>query len=260
MSIGTDDRATRPSEDALRQRYDAVREGIAAAAERSGRRAEDVILVAVTRTASIDQIRQLVSWGHMDLGEDRVQPMAQHGAQLDEFLQRHREFPSARHGDVPDQIRWHMIGHLQRNKARKIIERVRLVHSLDSLRLAEELQAIAASRLQSPLEILVQVNVGGGRQKAGIAPAAVAHLIDQLDTMFNLRARGLMCPSPGVEDPEDARPVFTRCRELFDDIRRAGIAGDRFDILSMGTSRDYETAIECGANVVRVGRAIFGEG
>jgi pyridoxal phosphate enzyme (YggS family) len=259
MAIGTDDRATRPVGDALRQRYDAVRQRLADAAERSGRRPEEIILVAVTRDASIDQIRRLVAWGHMDLGEDRVQAMAQHAAQLEEFLERHREFPSASHGAVPARIRWHMIGHLQRNRARKIVERVRLVHTLDSLRLAEELQAVAASRLDTPLEVLVQVNVADGRHKSGIAPAAVPHLIDQLDTMFNLRARGLMCLAPPADDPETSRPVFTRCQELFDDIRRTGVAGDRFDILSMGTSLDFDVAVECGANIVRVGRAIFGE-
>jgi PLP dependent protein len=103
------------------------------------------------------------------------------------------------------------------------------------------------------------VNVSGEKSKHGVAPAAARHLIEQMDTMINVRVRGLMCMAPLVDDPEKARPVFQRGRELFEDIARWRPAGDRFDILSMGMSNDYEIAIECGANMVRIGTAIFGE-
>ena len=132
-----------PAENSLKARYEAVQTRIAEAAARVGRRAENVILVAVTKHASIDQIRQLLALGHLDLGENRVQVLGQHMAQVEEYLKRHRELPSARHGaDVPELVRWHLIGHLQRNKVRKVVGAVRLVQSIDSLRLAEEIQTV----------------------------------------------------------------------------------------------------------------------
>jgi pyridoxal phosphate enzyme (YggS family) len=255
----TRERDTMPTEDSLKERYDAVRARIDAAAQRAGRRGEDVILVAVTKNASIEQIRRLVAMGHVDLGENRVQALSQHAAQVEEYLQRQHELRTSGHAKLPRRVRWHMIGHLQRNKVRKVLGMVRLIHSVDSLRLAEEIQAAAPSRVDEPVEVLVQVNVAGEKQKFGIAPAAAMHLIEQIDTMFNLRVRGLMCLAPFVEDPEEARPVFQRCRELYNDIRRDGVGGERFDILSMGMTNDFEVAVECGANIVRIGTAIFGE-
>jgi len=258
MSTVTTEPDTTPKEDSLKARYEAVKERVAAAAIRSGRRAEDIILVAVTKEASIDQIRELIALGHVDLGENRTQTLAQHAAQVEEFLQRHRELRSARNAGLPESVRWHMIGHLQRNKVRKAVSLVRLIHSVDSLRLAEEIQPAAAALLEQPCEVLIQVNVAGEKQKTGIAPAATRHLIEQVDTMFNVRVRGLMCMAPVVEDPALARPVFESAHELFEDVRSTGVVGERFNILSMGMSEDFEVAIESGANVVRVGRAIFG--
>lgn len=241
----------------LKQRYEAVRERIAEAATRSGRNPRDVVLTAVTKNASIDQIRELLELGHTDFGENRVQALVHRAGQIDEFLQRHRQLHTSREVNIPDQLRWHMIGHLQRNKVRKVVSLVRLIHSVDSLRLAEEIQ-VAASRRVEPVEVLIQVNTSGEKAKFGIAPAAAGHLIEQIDTMMSLRPRGLMCIAPLVESPEEARPTFQRCRELFEDIRRQGVGGDHFDILSMGMTNDFEVAIECGANIVRVGTAIFG--
>jgi pyridoxal phosphate enzyme (YggS family) len=150
-----------------------------------------------------------------------------------------------------------MIGSLQRNKVRKAMDVSRLVHSMDSLRLAEEMQA-AASRRTTPMEVLVEVNVSGEASKSGIAPPAVRHMLDQMDTMVNLKVRGLMCMAPLSGGQDEARRTFERCKELFDDCRRSGSGGDRFDILSMGMSGDFEVAIECGANLVRVGGAVIG--
>lgn len=241
----------------LKERYDDVRSRMDAASKRSKLRGGEVILVAVTKYASIDQIRELISLGHVDFGENRVQNLIQRHAQVEEYLQRRNELGRGRTGDLPKQIRWHMIGTLQRNKVRKVIPLVRLIHSVDSLRLAEEIQ-VAATRRDEPIEMLIQVNTSGERSKHGVAPAAVRHLIDQIDTMMNMRVRGLMCMAPESEDPTESRPYFQLARELFEDIRRIGVGGDRFDILSMGMSNDFEVAIECGANVVRVGTAIFG--
>ncbi len=241
----------------LKERYDAVRERIAAASARAERRPQDVLLCVVTKFAAMDQIRQLLELGHRDFAENRVQSLIQRSAQIDEFIERHRQLPGSREVRVPEKPRWHMIGHVQRNKVRKVVQLVRLIHSVDSLRLAEEVQT-AASRREEPVEVLVQVNTSGEKSKSGVAPAAAMHVVDQIDTMVNLRARGLMCMAPLTDDPELSRPCFERLYELFDEIKTAAGKGSHFDIVSMGMSNDFEVAIECGANIVRVGSAIFG--
>lgn len=255
-----DDAAARGMDDGLTldQRYDLVRQRIANAAARTGRATREIILVAVTKNASVDQIRHLIELGHEDFGENRVQNLEKRMAVIDEFLRRHRELGSTRDGvHIPERVRWHMIGHLQRNKVRRIAGRVRLIQSVDSLRLVEELHAIAV-RLEEPIEVLVQVNVSGEGQKYGLAPAAAKHLVDQIDTMVGLRARGLMCMAPLSDNPEDSRPVFDRGREIYEDIKRSGAGGASFDLLSMGMSSDFEVGIDCGSNLVRIGAAIFG--
>jgi pyridoxal phosphate enzyme (YggS family) len=243
----------------LKQRYEQVKQRIAEAAARAGRRAGDIVLVAVTKNASVDEIRQLVELGHVDFGENRVQNLVQRAAQINEYLSRQQQLRTERGRRPQADIRWHMIGHLQRNKVRKVLNSVRLIHSVDSLRLAEEIQ-IGAARFEQPVEVLVQVNTSGEKSKFGCAPAAVRHLLDQIDTMLNLRARGMMCMAPQSERPEDSRLTFQRCRELFDDLRAEGVGGERFNLLSMGMSSDFEVGIECGSNIVRIGTAIFGEG
>jgi pyridoxal phosphate enzyme (YggS family) len=248
-----------PAETTLKERYESVKQRIAAAAQRAGVRPEGIVLVAGTKYAAIDQVRQLLEMGHIDLGENQVQSLLQRAAQIDEFLQRHRQLSlgQSKTSPIPRQVRWHMIGHLQRNKVRKLLGVARLIHSVDSLRLAEEIHN-AAVRLEEPVEVLIEVNVAGEKSKFGIAPAAARHLLDQIDTMMSLRPRGLMCMAPLSEDAEQSRVVFDRCRELFEDLRKTGAGGERFDILSMGMSQDFEVGIECGANMVRVGTAIFG--
>lgn len=242
----------------IRERYDEVKSRVAAAAQKSGRRASDIVLVAVTKTASMDQIREVIGLGQVDLGENRVQQLQQRAAQIEEFLTRRRELGTANAAKLPQQVRWHMIGTLQRNKIKKAIELVRLIHSVDNLRLAEDLQ-LAAERREKPVEVLIEVNVAEESSKHGIAPAAARHLVDMVDTMLSLKPRGLMVMAPNTGDADTLRRVFTRARELFEEIRRIGVGGDRFDILSMGMSNDYEIAIECGSNMVRVGSAIFGK-
>ena len=235
-------------------RYDEVKERIAAAASRSGRNLESIYLVAVTKNATPAQVRVLHRKGHCDFGESRMQHFVRMASQIDDFRSRQRELQGDL--DLPESIRWHFIGHLQRNKVRRVLGTARLVHSIDSLKLAEEVHAVHQGDAPAA-EILVQVNVSGERGKFGVAPAAAAHLVDQVRTMLGVRVRGLMCMAPLSEDADAARPVFTRARELFDDIRKS--TGERsFDLLSMGMSNDYEVAIECGANIVRVGTAIFG--
>ncbi len=241
----------------LQGRYEAVRRRIDQSAKRSGRRSEDIILVAVTKHASFDQIRDLVELGHIDLGENRMQNLVQRAAQVEEYLSRLHQLGAGKKSDVPKEVRWHMIGTLQRNKVRKLLPLVRLIHSIDSMRLAEEIQ-IAAGRRDEVVEVLLQVNTSSDKKKNGIAPAAARHVIEQIDTMVNIKVRGLMCMAPNVEDPEEVRPVFIRSQELFSDISTEGAVDEKFNILSMGMSNDFEVAIECGSNLVRIGTEIFG--
>ncbi|MBC8522936.1 YggS family pyridoxal phosphate-dependent enzyme [PVC group bacterium] len=239
----------------IKERYELVQKRIADAAIRSKRKPEEVHLVAVTKFASMDEVRQLLELGHVDFGENRVQHFSQLAAQVQEHIDRRREI-----GELlqPNPVRWHFIGHLQRNKCRKVLPLSRLLHSLDSLRLAEEIQD-SAERQNLSIEVLIQVNVSGDRHKHGVAPAAVSHILDQIDTMPNIVPRGMMCMAPLVENPEDSRPTFLRCREIFEETQVGTNEESQFNVLSMGMSSDFEIAIECGANIVRVGTALFGE-
>jgi len=239
-------------------------DSIGEAAARSGRRAENVLMVAVTKNASPDQIRTLVETGQIDLGENRVQQLTQRVAALDEFLKRRRALGGAatRTGgtgaNLPEHVRWHMIGTVQRNKVKQVAPVVQLIHSVDSLRLAEELHSYAV-RTDMTIDILIQVNYSGESTKHGVAAPAVIHLAEQIDSMVHLRLRGLMTMAPLSDDPEDSRPTFARTAELFHEIRATEIARGDLTVLSMGMTNDYEIAIEEGANLVRIGRALFGE-
>lgn len=264
----------------LSDRYAAVRARVADAARRAGRTEQDIILVAVTKNADPTQIRVLLEAGHRDLGENRLPTLLQHVAVVDEYLDRLRVLsgtrdarerasaellgdPSRGHaatvaapGIAP--VRWHMIGHVQRNKAKKVVECCRLVHSVDSLRLAEEIQTVALRR-DSIADVLIQVNCSGEDQKSGCPPAAAAALAEQIDTMVNVRVRGLMTMAAADAAESELRATFARCRHLYEDIVPRRLAGGKFNLLSMGMSSDFEIAIEEGANIVRVGSAIFGD-
>lgn len=239
----------------IKDRYETVLQRIAQAAQRVGKDPSRIHLVAVTKYASVDEVRQLVDLGHVDFGENRLQHFTQLVAQMEEYVVRRKELGEP---DLKHPVRWHFIGHLQRNKCRRVLPMTRLIHSLDSLRLAEEIQEIAQKRDQV-VEILLQVNISGERQKLGIAPAACEYLLEQLTTMPNIKPRGMMCMTPLTEDPEESRAVFTRCYELYEEMQLSNCSEDEFNILSMGMSNDFEVAIECGANIVRVGTALFGQ-
>ena len=239
----------------IQDRYEQVKARIAQASSNSGRDANDIHLIAVTKKASVEDVRQLIDLGHADFGESRVQHLTQIEAQINEFIARRKELGEP---DLATPIRWHFIGHLQRNKCRRVVQLTRLIHSVDSLRLAEELQEIAAKK-NIIVEVLLQANISRERQKKGIAPAAVGYLLEQMSTMPNVTPRGMMCMAPSCDDPEESRPVFQRCSELFSEMQKTPHCGGAFNILSMGMSSDFEVAIECGANIVRVGSALFGE-
>lgn len=222
-------------------RLSEVRERIRSAASAAGRDPKTVKLLAVSKKQPTRAIREAYAEGQRDFGESYAQELATKAEELRSLTE----------------IRWHMIGHLQRNKARKVVDCVRLIQSVDSLRLAEELQQILRKG-ERRIDVLLQVNVSGEDAKSGCLLPAVPAMVDQLDSMYNLRLRGLMTMAPFSENPEDARPHFARCRELFEEIRSSGVGEGAFNLLSMGMSGDFEVGIEEGANIVRVGSAIFG--
>jgi pyridoxal phosphate enzyme (YggS family) len=215
-----------------------VRARIAEAALRCGRHPEDVALVGVTKTVGVDRIRELVACGVRALGENRVQEAR------------------GKVGAVPG-VSWHLVGSLQRNKVKEALRLFEVIHSVDSLGLAEELsrrsvEAGAGRRV----DVLLQVNISGEPQKHGVAPEETAALAAAAVRLPGLRVRGLMGMAPLVADPEAARPYFRRLRELRDRVREA-VADAGINDLSMGMTDDFEVAIEEGATVVRIGRALF---
>lgn len=217
-----------------------VRERIAAAAMRAGRNPDEVTLVAVTKGVGLDRVLEAVASGVTHIGENRVQ-------------EAEAKFPH-----LPPGVVRHMVGHLQRNKAKIAVRLFDLIHSLDSLRLAEELnrRALEAGRI---MDVLVQVNVSGEPTKYGVSPEEVEALVKNMASLPGLRLRGLMTIAPIVEDPEQARPYFRRLRQLGDVILSAAndLKLERLE-LSMGMTDDFEVAVEEGATIVRIGRAIFG--
>jgi PLP dependent protein len=267
---------THPQPATLAERFALTKSRIESAAKIAGRSSSGIVLVAVTKYAAPEQIREVIALGQRDLAENKVQQLQQRLGMLEEWQARARMLPSlakeiaggsvsggVASGGGVGAVRWHMIGHLQRNKVKKVLDQVRLIHSVDSLRLAEEIQAAAAKR-EEPAEVLVQVNCSGEESKYGCPLAAAVHIVEQIETMVMVRVRGLMTMAPDVREGSakggeaDVRRTFSRCRELFEEIRRQNPGDGRFNILSMGMSHDFELAIEEGANLVRVGSAIFG--
>ena len=231
-----------------------VKDRIAAACAKAGREPAEVTLVAVTKNAAPEQVRQIIQLGVGDLGESRVQPLAQRIAQINEFYQRRKAQADT---ILPPRLRWHMIGHLQRNKVKAVLPLVDLIHSLDSLRLAEELDT-QAGKAGRRVSVLLQVNAGEERSKFGVAVGAAVHLAEQIASMEHLSLVGLMTMAPFTNDMDKARFVFGRTRELFEEMRWHKIGGAAFRHLSMGMSNDFEPAIVEGATLVRIGSALFG--
>ena len=238
----------------LADKLEQVRERISVAAGKAKRDPAEITLVAVTKTAAPEQIREALQLGVQDLGESRVQVLTQRAAQLNEFLARR-----AAHGDggFPEKARWHLIGHLQRNKVKPVLPLVSLIHSVDSLRLAEELDTQAA-KLDKRVPLLLQVNASEEPQKFGVAVGAAVHLAEQIDSMPNLQLVGLMTMAPLDAAEFVLRQCFSRTREIFEEMRWHKIGGAGLRHLSMGMSNDFEMAIQEGATMVRIGTALFG--
>jgi pyridoxal phosphate enzyme (YggS family) len=240
----------------LSEKLEEVRGRIAAAAAKAKREPSEVTLIAVTKTAAPEQIREVVQLGVTDLGESRVQVLTQRAAQMAEHLQRRMTHGGEAGASAP-KVRWHMIGHLQRNKVKPVLPLVGLIHSIDSLRLAEEIDAQAA-KLNRRMPVLMQVNAGEEPQKFGVAVGAAVHLAEQIDSMPNLQLIGLMTMAPLEASEGKVRQAFSRTREIFEELRWHKIGGTAMRHLSMGMSNDFETAIAEGATMVRIGSLLFG--
>ena len=220
----------------------AVRARVAGAAQRVGRDPADVTIVAVTKSHPLDAVRLAAANGLVDVGENRVQ----------EAIEKQDAWPEA-------PVRWHLIGHLQRNKARAAVGRFVLVHSLDSIRLADALELAAAAKGISQ-DVLVEVNVAEEPQKSGVMPGEAEALVRHAAALPHLKLKGLMTIAPFTDDEATLRCVFRKLREARDRLQRATDPGSRAPWhLSMGMSNDFEIAIEEGSTMVRLGTVLFGE-
>jgi pyridoxal phosphate enzyme (YggS family) len=226
----------------LRGRLTGVRKQVEQAAKRAGREPEEITLIAVSKTHPTPVLREAILAGAYDLGENRVQEAESKILEIG----RHR-------------IRWHLIGHLQSNKARKAVKLFDVIHSVDSIDLAQRLNRVCEESDRRELPILIQVDLAGEKTKSGIREENLEELISEIKTLSRLRLIGLMILPPYFEDTEKVRPFFRRLRELRDELKKQNAFANARGELSMGMSHDFEIAIEEGATFVRVGTAIFGE-
>jgi pyridoxal phosphate enzyme (YggS family) len=225
-----------------------VRQRIAEAARRSGRTSDAVTLVAVTKYVSLDILRELIAAGCHDLGEARPQELRKKAAALSELAENQT-------GNRPP-VRWHLIGHLQRNKVEATLPLVSLVHSADSLRLLEAIEVSAAGQRRCA-EVLLEINVSGDETKRGFSPAEVAGLLPRVATLAHVSVHGLMCMAAREGDDTVARQNFATLRKLRDQLETQRPENISLTELSMGMSGDFEIAIEQGATIVRVGSALY---
>ena len=223
----------------LRDNFEEVEKRIEAACARSGRNRSEVTLIAVSKTKPVEMIREIYDLNQRDFGENKVQELT---GKIDV---------------LPEDIRWHLIGHLQHNKVKYIAGRVCLIHSVDSLRLAETISK-EAGKHGCTIPILIEVNVAGEESKFGVSVEETLPLVEAAAQLPGIEIRGLMTIAPYVTDPEENRPVFKKLRELSVDIAAKNINNVTMSVLSMGMTGDYEVAIEEGATLVRVGTGIFG--
>lgn len=233
------------------ERLKRIKDTISSSCARAGRDPSEVTLVVVTKSATFEDVQQVIHLGVTDLGENRVQQLKKVCAQVDEVLRGPGGDPA-----LLKKIRWHMIGHLQRNKVRQVLPIAVLIHSVDTLRLAEEINT-AAARLDLHPKVLLQVNTSDEPQKYGVPVGAAMHLAEQIETLPNVRIAGLMTMAPLTHNKDIVRSCFVRARELFIEMRGEKVVGPRFTELSMGMSSDYEIAVEEGATILRIGSAIF---
>jgi len=226
----------------IKNNLEKINEKIKKAALRANRNPEDIKLVAVTKTATIEQIKEAISVGVKIIGENKVQ----------EAKEKYQVLSA----DIAD-TEWHLVGHLQTNKVKYAIEIFDLIHSVDSIKLADKIDK-RSLQFGMMTNILVEVNVSGEETKYGIKPEEVEPFLKEISEFSGIKVRGLMTIAPIAEDKEEVRPYFRKLRELSEKIENKNIKNVKMDYLSMGMTDDFEVAIEEGANMVRIGRGIFG--
>ena len=224
----------------LKENLANVEKNIEQACRNAGRSRDEVTLIAVSKTKPVEMLQEIYDENIRDFGENKVQELCSKMEQL------------------PSDIRWHMIGHLQRNKVKYIVGKVELIHSVDTYRLAEEIN-IQAKKQNVIVPILVEVNIAHEESKFGISAEDAILLVEEISKLENIRIKGLMTIAPYVENPEDNRLYFRKIKQLSVDITNKNIDNVFMEILSMGMTGDYMVAIEEGATMVRVGTGIFGE-
>ena len=224
----------------IKENLSYVEEKIAKACARVGRKREEVTLIAVSKTKPVECIKEAMEYGIVDFGENKVQEIVE------------------KYETILEPLNWHMIGHLQRNKVKYIVDKVVLIHSVDSLRLAEQINE-EAKKKNVIAKILIEVNMAGEESKFGVKPEETLSLIEQIALLTNVKIMGLMTIAPYVENGEENRVYFQKMRKLNIDIKSKNIDNVCMDVLSMGMTGDYEVAVEEGATMVRVGTGIFGE-
>lgn len=224
----------------IKENIDAVLEKVAAAAKRSGRDPRDITVIGVSKTVDAQRAREAVLGGLDSLGENRVQELVSKYEQMQDL-----------------NVKWHMIGHLQKNKVKYIIDKVRLIHSVESLELAEEINK-RASRQNLTAHILIELNIGQEESKFGIDEDTVYDFVGSLEQFDNIKVLGLMTVAPYSENTEDVRWVFRKMKEIYERISSMNLKNTEMKYLSMGMTNDFEIAIEEGSNMVRIGTAVFG--
>ena len=224
----------------ISEQLQTVRNEIAQACKRSGRNPEDVTLIAVSKTKPVSMIEEAIQAGQTVFGENKVQELC------------------SKYEVLPKNLTWHLIGHLQRNKVKYIADKAALIHSVDSLRLAQTIDQ-EGKKHNRVIPVLVEVNVAEEDTKFGVSVSETLPLIDEISKLSHVRVQGLMTIAPYVDDPEENRSVFRRLKQLSVDISSKNMNNVYMDILSMGMTNDYQVAVEEGATMVRVGTGIFGE-
>lgn len=224
----------------IKENLDAVNGNIQAAALEAGRKQEEITLIAVSKTKPVSMVEEAYACGCRDFGENRVQELCDKCEVL------------------PKDIRWHLIGHLQRNKVKYVVDKAYLIHSVDSLRLAQEIQK-EAEKKQIDVNILIEVNMAAEESKFGVSPDEAENLVREAAKLPNVHIQGLMTIAPVVEKPEDNAVHFANLKQLSVDIKGKNIDNVNMNVLSMGMTGDYMVAVEEGATMVRIGTGIFGE-
>ena len=228
----------------IKENIEVIRKRIEKAAIKVGRNPSDIKLIAVTKNVEPQNIIEAIEAGVVDFGENRVQELLNKANIIEEKSDKN--------------IKWHMIGHLQTNKVKYIVDKITMIHSLDSLKLAQEIDR-KAQKLGKTIDVLIQVNIVEEVTKFGLKKYEVLDFVQMVGSLKNIKVKGLMTIAPFAENPEQVRFVFSGLRKIFIDICRKNINNIDMKYLSMGMSNDFEIAIEEGANIVRIGTAIFGK-